>query len=259
MTTHQRVPADWMPPARMQRIICHWTAGAHKANGLDRNSYHILIEGDGTLVRGTHPISANERPAAGRYAAHTRNCNTGSIGVSMCCMGGAGVRESPFSAGPYPMTRVQWDVMVRAVADLCRRYGIGVSPTTVLSHAEVQANLKIAQRGKWDFTRLAFDPGVVGAKASGDRLRREVSAALAGTGTPSPAPPAPPAAPGIRMGTVTVESLNLRRGPGTGHEIRGSMPRGTRLVILGESGDWLNVRTPYPVEGWAHRAYIALD
>lgn len=258
MTTHQRVPAEWMPPARMQRIICHWTAGAHKANGLDRNSYHLLIEGDGTLVRGLHPISANERPAAGRYAAHTLNCNTGSIGVAMCCMGGAGVRESPFNAGPFPMTRTQWDVMVAAVADLCRRYGIGVSPQTVLSHAEVEANLGIAQRGKWDFTRLAFDPSIAGARACGDRLRREVAAALAGAATPSPRPPAA-AGPAPRMGTVAVDTLNLRRGPGTGYEVRGTMPRGTRLTILGRSGEWLNVRTPWPVEGWAHGAYIALD
>ncbi|PLU82213.1 N-acetylmuramoyl-L-alanine amidase, partial [Sinorhizobium medicae] len=40
-----------MPAAKMGRIICHWTAGAHKASDFDRGHYHILIEDDGKLVR----------------------------------------------------------------------------------------------------------------------------------------------------------------------------------------------------------------
>jgi len=94
----------------------------------------------------------------------------------MCSMGGA--VEAPFSAGKYPMPHEQWDAMTSAVADLCRRYSITVTDKTVLSHAEVQNNLGIAQRGKWDFTRLAFDPTVVGAKACGDKMRAEVRAKL---------------------------------------------------------------------------------
>lgn len=41
----------------------------------------------------------------------------------------------------------------------------------MLSHVEVQNNLGIKQNGKWDFTRLAFDLSVVGAKACSDLLR----------------------------------------------------------------------------------------
>lgn len=174
------VPADWMPRAAMKRIICHWTAGGHKASNFDRGHYHILIEDDGNLVRGTHSIKGNERPRKGAYAAHTLDCNTGSIGVSLCCMGGGGVSESPFRAGKWPMTPAQWFKLAEVCADLCRAYGIKVSPTTVLSHAEVQGNLGIKQRGKWDFTRLAFDPSVTGARACGDLLRAEVARILAG-------------------------------------------------------------------------------
>lgn len=169
------VPADWMPAARMSRIIVHWTAGNHQASADDREHYHLLIEADGKLVRGVPSIALNDAGGAKPgYAAHTLNCNTGSIGVSLCCM--AGAIESPFKAGTAPMTRTQWDALPRVVADLCRRYGIAVTPKTVLSHAEVQANLGIAQRGKWDIARLAFDPSVTGAKACGDRLRAAVSA-----------------------------------------------------------------------------------
>lgn len=170
------VPANWMPDAAMDRIICHWTAGAHKASAVDQAHYHILIEGDGALVRGDHSIDDNVSAADGDYAAHTRGCNTGSIGVSLCCM--AGAIESPFRAGQFPMTAVQWEVLSTVVAELCERYDIPVTARTVLSHAEVQGTLDIPQAGKWDFTRLAFDHSIIGAKACGDKLRREVSAKL---------------------------------------------------------------------------------
>ena len=171
------IPMDWTPPATMKRIIVHWTAGAHRASEFDRSHYHLLIESDGHLVRGKPSIALNDaggvKPG---YAAHTRNCNTGSIGVSLCCMGGA--VESPFKAGDAPLTRAQWDELPAVLADLCRRYRIPVGPSTVLSHAEVQATLKIAQLGKWDVARLAFDPSVVGAKAVGDLFRKRVAALL---------------------------------------------------------------------------------
>ncbi|CAN7338079.1 N-acetylmuramoyl-L-alanine amidase [Bosea sp. LjRoot90] len=170
------VPAHWMPPGRLERIICHWTAGAHRASDTDRSHYHILIEGGGGLVRGDSPISANGIGGTGQRASHTLNCNTGSIGVSLCCM--AGAKEQPFGPGKAPMTAVQWERLVRVVADLCRRYEIPVTPKTVLSHAEVQGTLGIKQRGKWDVSRLAFDPSVKGAKACGDLLRAGVTALI---------------------------------------------------------------------------------
>lgn len=170
------VPADWMPAAKMERIVCHWTAGAHKASDFDRSHYHILIEDDGKLVRGIPSIKLNEAPAKKGYAAHTLSLNSGSIGVSLCCMGGA--TESPFSPGKYPMTEKQWTALTSVVAELCRRYGIPITDKTVLSHAEVQNNLGIAQRGKWDFTRLAFAPEIKGAKACGDKLRAEAKAKI---------------------------------------------------------------------------------
>lgn len=170
------VPPEWMPAAKMQRIILHWTAGTHRASEFDRSHYHILIESDGKLVRGIPTIDLNQSPAKKGYAAHTLNCNSGSIGVSLCCMGGS--NEAPFDPGKYPMTREQWEKLSSVVADLCRRYGIKITDKTVLSHAEVQNNLGIQQRNKWDYTRLAFDPSIVGAKACGDKLRAEASAKL---------------------------------------------------------------------------------
>jgi hypothetical protein len=166
------VPLEWMPTCDMIRVICHWTAGAYTAGEADREHYHILIEGDGALVRGWYSIKDNVSTSDGIYAAHTKNLNTGSIGVSMCCM--AGAVESPFSVGAYPMTETQWEMLARVVADLCGFYEIPITRETVLTHAEVQGTLGVAQQGKWDVTRLPFDPAIEGATVCGDILREAV-------------------------------------------------------------------------------------
>ena len=162
----------------MKRIIWHWSAGGNKANGTDRRAYHIIIEGDGNVVKGNHPPEANRvisNPRdASTYAAHTRGLNTGSIGVSLAGMRGA--QESPFSAGPSPITQAQVDALIRVTADLCREYGIPVTDKTVLSHAEVEPRLGVKQRPRWD---IAWLPGMARAGdplAIGDGLRDRVKA-----------------------------------------------------------------------------------
>ncbi|MGK9053405.1 peptidoglycan recognition protein family protein [Neorhizobium petrolearium] len=171
------IPADWMPDAKISRIIFHWTAGQNKASDLDREHYHILIDGDGKLVRGKPSIALNSEPKAkAGYAAHTLNCNTGSIGVSLCGM--AGAVESPFNPGTQPITRMQWEALASVLAQLCTRYSIPVDRKTVLSHAEVQPTLKITQRGKWDISRLPFDTSIQGAIAIGDQMRAMVKSRL---------------------------------------------------------------------------------
>jgi hypothetical protein len=171
------IPAAWMPDAKISGIVFHWTAGQNKASDLDRSHYHLLIESDGKHVRGVPSIDLNSLPKAkAGYAAHTLNCNTGFIGVSLCGM--AGAIENPFSAGKQPITRVQWNELANVLAQLCKRYGIKVSRKTVLSHAEVQTNLDIKQKGKWDVARLPFDISIKGATAIGDQMRAMVQAEL---------------------------------------------------------------------------------
>lgn len=160
----------------MKRIIYHWTAGTHKASSLDKDHYHFIIEADGKVVNGNKKPEDNLSTADGKYAAHTRGCNTGSIGVSLACMYGA--TESPFDSGKYPMTKAQWDAGVALGAKLAKLYKIPVSPQTILSHAEVQGTLGIKQRGKWDYTRLSWAPDVKGAAACGNLLRNSIEKEL---------------------------------------------------------------------------------
>jgi N-acetyl-anhydromuramyl-L-alanine amidase AmpD len=160
----------------VKRIILHWTAGGARASDLDRKHYHFIVPQDGEIAAGIFPPEANLHPRAGAYAAHTLNCNTGSIGVALCGMMAA--NERPFVRGPAPITEAQVERMATFVAGLCREYGIAVTRRTVLSHAEVQPTLEIPQRGKWD---IAWLPGMAAPGdpvAVGDRLRALIAARL---------------------------------------------------------------------------------
>ena len=112
----------------------------------------------------------------GRYAAHTRRCNTGSIGIALCGMHGA--RERPFDAGKHPIHSRQIDALAGLAADLCEGYGIPVTPRTVLTHAEVQPTLGIGQRGKWDITWLPGAKGPMGPVNAGNILRGRITSEI---------------------------------------------------------------------------------
>ncbi|MHB2265640.1 N-acetylmuramoyl-L-alanine amidase [Aliihoeflea sp. PC F10.4] len=244
------IPAAWMPRVPMKRIIGHWTAGNHAASDTDKKAYHVLVEGSGKVIRGTPSIDLNSGSIKNGYAAHTLNCNTDSIGISMCGM--AGAVESPFNAGRAPLTAVQWDAFVRVVAEHARFYQIPVSDKTILFHAEVPPNLGITQRAKWDVIRLPFDPSVTGGRAVGDKLRREVAALLAADAPAAPREPVP--AGGI--GRVTAPVLNTRNSPNG--DVTGSLKAGTLVEINGLDGVWLNATTPAGFSVWVHRDHVEM-
>ena len=154
----------------------HWTAGGHKASAVDKKHYHFLIEGSGKVVPGDHNPEVNRSTSDGLYVAHTRRANTGAIGVTVCAMLGA--RERPFSAGRYPITDAQADALVGLVADLADTYNIPVTRTTVLTHAEVQPTLGIAQRGKWDIMWLPGMSEPDDPVKVGDELRFRIKSAM---------------------------------------------------------------------------------
>lgn len=161
----------------LTRIVMHWSAGADSNQDDDREHYHFIVTRSGKQVAGVHKPEANVNIKNGIYAAHTRGLNTGSIGVAMDAMRGA--IESPFEAGPEPITGPQLLAFVQLVADLAMTYEIPVTPKTILTHAEVQPTLGVVQRGKWDITWL---PGMKMPSRpidAGSLLRRMVSDELA--------------------------------------------------------------------------------
>lgn len=171
-----KLPLEWLQPVKMTRIIVHWSAGSYRASDLDKKHYHFIIEGSGNVVLGDNSVADNMNTGDSIYAAHTKGCNSGSIGVSFASM--AGAVESPFNAGKFPLTEAQWARGMDVIAHLASFYRLLVTDKTVLTHAEVQPNLGIKQAGKWDITRLPFDPSLIGAKACGDKMRRDVKARM---------------------------------------------------------------------------------
>jgi len=157
-------------------IVIHWTAGGKNASPLDQEHYHFLVTQDPSFIKGVYRIADNDSTGDHRYAAHTKGCNTRFVGVSLCGMRNAVFH--PFSAGPNPITEKQLEAACLLVAEICRKYSIPVKATTVLTHAEVQANLGIKQNGKWDIARLPWTGKIVGAKACGDHIRTRTLAYL---------------------------------------------------------------------------------
>ena len=175
----------------MKRIIIHWSAGTHKVSNLDREHYHFIIAGDGTVEVGKYPVSANDSTSDSVYAKHTKDCNTGSIGVAVAAM--AGAVEKPFSTGVYPITTEQVSALVALCARLAKQYGIPVTRETILTHAEVQPTLGIKQAGKWDITWLPGFHTKRDPVETGDFIRAHIAAAISPRVQVSVAPPAPPA------------------------------------------------------------------
>lgn len=173
------IPKSWMPPAPMQRIIMHWTAGDYIPDSGEETHYNAILGGDlqwrqGVSISLQHGIAARRAMAGVGYAAHTRGLNEKSIGLSMCCA--AGAQEKPIGAdwGRYPPTKAMYDEFIRGVNEYALAYNIPVTYDRVFSHAEAQA-LGYPQSGKWDFTRFPWT-NVQGARAIGDMIRRDILA-----------------------------------------------------------------------------------
>lgn len=165
------VPSGWMPKCEMKYIVAHWSAGGHKGSDSDKEHYHIIIEGDGNLVRGDHTIDDNVSTGDKDYAAHCLGFNTKSIGISAASMLGA--NQSPFNAGSHPMTQVQWERMAEVAADLARFYNIPVDREHVLGHGEVEEVHNKPQKQKWDPMVLPWNTSLKPAQV-GEAFREKV-------------------------------------------------------------------------------------
>lgn len=157
----------------IKALIMHWTAGADGVNDVEKDSYNEIVTNDGAWMEGDFPFEAQIPPLRpAKYAAHTLNANSNRGGIAIDAMVGA--QERPLRWGSNPMTEAGVAALVNRMAVNCIRFGIPVSRTTTLTHAEVERNLGIKQNDKWDIMVLpgmdrADDPVLVG-----DELRRRI-------------------------------------------------------------------------------------
>jgi hypothetical protein len=152
-------------PSGISRVHWHWTVGWHKANQTDKDHYHAVFEGDGTEIQ-SHEWEV--------VLAHTKNANSGAIGLSLCGMVKA--VERPFNAGPNPITAASLAAMVRRTRALCDMFDIPVSMWSTLSHSEIQPTLGIAQRQKWDINVLPGMKAPIDPITAGNMIRAMVVA-----------------------------------------------------------------------------------
>lgn len=117
----------------MKKIIIHWTAGCYYPTAHEKNCYHFLVDKDGKVHTGNFKPEDNLNCTKGTYAMHTGGGNTGAIGVAMCAMTGFKDKTAP---GRYPITAKQFEAAMELCAQLCLKYGIKISPETVMTHYE---------------------------------------------------------------------------------------------------------------------------
>ena len=151
--------------ASINKIILHWTAGTNKANQVERDHYHYIVQGDGSVTLGKYKPEDNMNCKDGKYAAHCGGGNTGAIGIAL-------------SGAPntnYPINRQQLEAMCKLAASLSIKYGIRVTSKTIISHAEFgNAHPNTTSYGKVDINRLPC-VGIYGVKECGDWLRNKIS------------------------------------------------------------------------------------
>lgn len=166
--------ADQLFTNGVRGVVWHWTAGAEGLIDLEKKHYNFLTDVHGTVYKGNSTVYDQVRYnwRLGIGASHTKNMNTGWIGISQDAM--AGANGWPMDWGSNPITWEGTDAMLEQTAKMCRRYDIPVSKWTTLSHAEVQETLGIKQRNKWDYMVLPGDEGPRDAVEVGDILRERM-------------------------------------------------------------------------------------
>lgn len=156
-------------------IIWHWTAGLKVPTEADRSHYNDLFDFEGNQYDGAarpeHQVNYDWRRKIG--VSHTRNSNTGRIGMSV-----AGMHRAQgwpkLVWGNHPITWEGIDAMLERSAMYGRKFDIPVTKWSMLSHAEVEATLGIKQNNKWDYMVVPGYEKPVNAVEVGDILRNRL-------------------------------------------------------------------------------------
>ena len=156
----------WLPVnASVKCVVSHWTGGGYKVNDSELQPYHFLIDGAGVVHKGD--------PEVGHPGAHTRMFNTGTVGVSICAMHNAD------PGGPYglfPLKKSQWEISTQVTAEICFRYGLPITPRTVVQHGEVRKRFPEIFKPNTTWNKVSVQ-GVLVSRGAGAPVRaaREAS------------------------------------------------------------------------------------
>jgi len=165
---------DIMDPSGITRVHWHWTASTYEVTEDVCRHYNGVFDKDGNEYDGGAPAQQQAAYIPGKVGvSHTLNGNTGAIGLSVAAMGDATANwaENTVNQGKYPLTWEQIDAMLKKTVKYCRAFNIIPSPWTTITHCEVQTNIGIRQRGKWDIRSLPDTKQLYLEKVAGDLLR----------------------------------------------------------------------------------------
>jgi hypothetical protein len=73
---------------------------------------------------------------------------------------------------------------------------------------------------------------------------------------PTTLTPIPPSPVKAKIVTVTWTSANIRSGAGDNYSLVATVKQGDKLIVIGESGEWFNVRLENGQEGWVKNAVV---
>lgn len=168
-------PRDIMDPSGIYRVHWHWAASTYKVTWNVVKHYNAVFDLDGNKHDGGSPPEQQAIYSPPRFGvSHTYRANTHAVGLSVAAMAGATCQWGPgiVDQGKYPLTWEAIDGMLEETAELCREFDIRPSPWTTITHCEVQTNIGIKQRNKWDIRVLPDNPKkLLGEKEAGDKLR----------------------------------------------------------------------------------------
>lgn len=169
---------DMFDPSGITRVHWHWTASTYDVTWDVRRHYNNVFDKDGNEYDGGAPAQQQAFYIPGKVGvSHTFNGNTGAIGLSVAAMGDASANwgASTVDQGKYPLNWEMIDAMLKKTVEYCRAFDIKPSPWTTITHCEVQTNIGIKQKGKWDIRVLPDNPKqLMAEKTAGDLLRKRM-------------------------------------------------------------------------------------
>jgi hypothetical protein len=205
-----------------------WNGGPHLFVAPGTSAYEPLI------------WVANPLTAKG---THSPSFNTTSIGIEMV----ADFDKESDESGPGLQVK---NLTIFATAILCDALGLDPFRSILLHKEDPKTDhdcpgVNIAK----DKDKMISE--VMSLMDGGDHDEKATSAVISGK---------PIEAPKEWTGETIVKDLNFREGPGVSTRSKGSMPKGTRLTILGSAKNvndvWLKARTPAGYIGWVSGRYI---
>jgi N-acetylmuramoyl-L-alanine amidase len=73
---------------------------------------------------------------------------------------------------------------------------------------------------------------------------------------PTTLTPIPPSPVKAKIVTVTWTFGNIRSGAGDNYSLIATVKQGDKLIVIGESGEWFNVRLENGQEGWIKNTVV---